>query len=176
MDDEATQRDDLTDVFEIRDEQIDVAAIMEEIRSRLRERQPLDVDLDALVFRPGSSAFASLDEEVRYYLDQARAANERLLVGEQLRAQRTRPLDPLRSAFHQLVQYYVDALAQRQRAVNADLLNALTALLHRLAALADEQQQTIAALRVELERSRRSAASTPASEPGAASETPGTRR
>ncbi|MBI2320995.1 MAG: hypothetical protein HYU88_02595 [Chloroflexi bacterium] len=146
--------DDVAGVFEIRDEQIDVAAIMAEIRARLRERRPLDVDLDELVFRPGGSAFTSLEDEVRYYLDQARAANERLLVGEQLRAQRTRPLDPVRRAFHQLVQYYVDALAQRQRAVNADLLSAMSAVLHRLTALAEEQQRTIAALRAELERTR----------------------
>jgi hypothetical protein len=168
MAEEAERRDDLADVFEIRDDQIDVAAIMAEIRARLRERQPLDVDLDALVFRPGTSAFASVDEEIRYYLEQARAANERLLVGEQLRAQRTRSLDPVRGAFHQLVQYYVDALAQRQRAVNADLLNALAALLHRMAALAEEQEQTIALLRSELERSRAGAAAT---DPRAAPET-----
>lgn len=153
--DEATSPgDDLAGVFEIRDEQIDVAAIMAEIRARLRQRRPLDVDLDALVFRPGGSAFASLEEEVRYYLDQARAGNERLVVGEQLRAQRTRPLDPLRRAFHQLVQYYVDALAQRQRAVNADVLSAMAALLHRVTALAEEQQRIITALRAELERTR----------------------
>lgn len=115
------------EIIRIVDPELDVDAIMAEIKARLASRAPLDPDPPGLVYRATDAAQSELEWE----LEQAAEAARDLGIGDQLRpgaglvaGLATRLKRPL----HQLVRFYVDLSVQRQASVQGHVVRALQLL------------------------------------------------
>lgn len=146
--------EEIGEIVRIVDPELDVEAILAEIRANLAKRAPLDPDPNAFVYRPGDATAKSGQLEVEWQIEQATEYARSLSVGDQMRvgtgtvsqlaARVKRPL-------HHLVRYYVDLLAQRQSLLEGHVLGALRALAARSGATDEE----IARLRQEVAELRK---------------------
>jgi hypothetical protein len=144
---------DVGEIIRIVDPELDVDAIMAEIRANLAGRAPLDPDPSSLVYRPGEAALLSAQTELEWELEQAIDAQRDLGVADQLRpgaglvgALATRIKAPL----HQLARFYVDLSVQKQASLQGHVLRALKVLARQSAEARDE----CARLRQEVEQLR----------------------
>ncbi|HEV8635516.1 MAG TPA: hypothetical protein VG370_14920 [Chloroflexota bacterium] len=136
---------DVGEIIRIVDDQIDVDAIMAEIRANLAGRLPLEPDPSGLSYTPAAGA----ESELEWAIEEAAESARDLQIGDQLQpgvglfgrltARAKRPL-------HQLARFYVELLATRQSAVNRPLVRALELLAKRVA----EQEREIAELKRQL--------------------------
>ena len=145
---------DPSEIIRIVDPELDVDAIMAEIRAKLAGRAPLDPDPSGLVYRPGDAALLSTESELEWELEQAADAQRDLGVSDQLRpgagpvgALATR----LKAPLHQLARFYVDLSVQKQAALQGHVVRALRLLARQGARSAEE----CARLRAEVEQLRR---------------------
>ena len=142
------------EIIRIVDPELDVDAIMAEIRANLAGRAPLDPDPSGLVYRPGEGALLSTESELDWELEQAADAQRDLGVSDQLRpgaglvgGLATR----LKAPLHQLARFYVDLAVQKQSALQWHVVRALKLLSQQAAA----RQEETARLRAEVEELRR---------------------
>jgi hypothetical protein len=143
---------DVGEIIRIVDDEIDVDAIMAEIRARLAGRPPLDPDPSSLTYTPAAGA----QSELEWALEEAAESARDLQIGDQLPPGAglvgrltTRAKRPL----HQLTRFYVELLATRQSAVNRPLVRAVELLARRVA----EQERELAELRRRLDEPDRGA-------------------
>jgi hypothetical protein len=134
------------EIIRIVDDEIDVDAIMAEIRANLAGRARLDPDPSGLTYTPAAGA----ESELEWAIEEAAESARDLQIGDQLPPGTglvgrlaTRAKRPL----HQLTRFYVELLATRQSAVNRPLVRAVELLGKRVA----EQQREIAELRRRLD-------------------------
>ena len=135
-------RPDVGEIIRIVDDEIDVDAIMAEIRAKLAGRPRLDPDPSGLTYTPAAGA----ESELEWALEEAAASARDLPIGDQLQPGfglvgrlATRAKRPL----HELTRFYVELLSTRQSAVNRPLVRAVELLAKRVAA----QELEIAELR-----------------------------
>jgi hypothetical protein len=145
---------DVGEIIRIVDPELDVDAIMAEIRANLAGRAPLDPDPSGLVYRPGDAALLSAQGELEWELEQAVDAQRDLAVADQLRpgaglvgTLATRVKAPL----HQLARFYVDLSLQKQAVLHGHVVRALRLLSQQAAA----RQEETARLRAEVDELRR---------------------
>jgi hypothetical protein len=141
------------EIVRIVDSELDVDAILEEIRANLAKRPPLDPDPASFVYRPGDVTSISGQMEIDWQIEQAAEYARTLTVGDQLRpglGAVSRITTRLKRPLHQLVRYYVDLLAQRQSALEGHVVGALRGLAARSSANEEELKK----LRAEIERLR----------------------
>jgi hypothetical protein len=141
---------DVGEIIRIVDPELDVDAIMAEIRANLAGRPPLDPDPSGLVYRPGEAALLSAQSELEWEVEQAVDAQRDLGVGDQLRpgsglvgTLASRVKAPL----HQLVRFYVDLSVAKQASLQGHVVRALTLLGTRAA----RSQEETSELRKEIE-------------------------
>jgi hypothetical protein len=113
---------DVGEIIRIVDDQIDVDAIMAEIRSNLARRPKLDPDPSGLTYTPAEGA----QSELEWAVDEARAAAGDMAIGDQLPPGGV--VNRLKRPLHQLARYYVELLAVRQAGVNRPLIRAVEVL------------------------------------------------
>ena len=130
---------DVSEIIRIVDDQIDVDAIMAEIRANLAKRPKLEPDPTGFTYTPAEG----IQSELEWAVDEARAAAGDLGIGEQLPPGGI--VSRLKRPLHQLARYYVELLAARQSGVNRPLIRAVELLAAENARLRAE----IAALRTE---------------------------
>ena len=154
MTDTPSETVEVGDIIRIVDPELDVDAIMAEIRANLASRPPLDPDPSELVDRPGEAASLSAEAELEWELEQAVDAQRDLGVADQLRpgaglvgSLATRVKAPL----HQLARFYVDLSVQKQAALQGHVVRALRLLAEQSAA----RQEETARLRAEVEALRK---------------------
>ena len=141
------------EIVRIVDPELNVEAILEEIRANLAKRPPLDPDPASLVYRPGDVASISGQMEIDWQIDQAAEYARSLPVGDQLRhglGTVSQITTRLKRPLHQLVRYYVDLLAQRQSALEGHVVGALRGLAARSSANEEELKK----LRADVEQLR----------------------
>ena len=145
---------DVGEIIRIVDPELDVDAIMAEIRANLAGRAPLDPDPSSLVYRPGEAALLSAQSELEWELEHATDAQRDLGVADQLRpgtglvgSLATRVKAPL----HQLARFYVDLSVQKQASLQGHVVRALRLLSQQAAA---RQEETVR-LRAEVDELRR---------------------
>ncbi|MHB1416346.1 MAG: hypothetical protein ACYC1C_13940 [Chloroflexota bacterium] len=127
---------DPADVIEINDPEVDVAAIMREIRQGLAARQDLyEADVFFPSFKGGDSPATTgeqLSAEFSYELEEALRSHDRAWVSLQVTPTRIPliggPLSRLKYMLHNLIVFYVNQLAAKQVSFNAHSVNALRAL------------------------------------------------
>jgi hypothetical protein len=152
------------EIVRIVDPELDVEAILTEIRANLASRAPLDPDPAAFVYRPGDVTSISGQMEIEWHVEQAADHARMLAVGEQLRPALGpvgRVATRLKRPLHQLVRFYVDLLAQRQSALEIHVVGALRGLAAKTVAADDEMEK----LRREVEELRRQLAALQETEP-----------
>jgi hypothetical protein len=140
---------DVGEIIRIVDDQIDVDAIMDEIRANLDRRPRLEPDPSALSYTPAAGA----ESELEWAIEEAGEGARDLQIGDQLRpgvGLAGRLVARVKRPLHQLTRFYVDLLATRQSAVNRPLVRAVELLAKRVA----EQEREIAELRREVARLR----------------------
>ena len=113
---------DVGEIIRIVDDQIDVDAIMAEIRSNLASRPKLDPDPSGLTYTPAEGA----QSELEWAVDEARAAAGDMAIGDQLPPGGV--VNRLKRPLHQLARYYAELLATRQAGVNRPLIRAVELL------------------------------------------------
>jgi hypothetical protein len=113
---------DVGEIIRIVDDQIDVDAIMAEIRANLASRPKLDPDPSGLTYTAAEGA----SSELEWAVDEARAAAGDLAIGDQL--PHGGVVNRLKRPLHQLARYYVELLAARQAGVNRPLIRAVELL------------------------------------------------
>jgi hypothetical protein len=113
---------DVGEIIRIVDDQIDVDAIMAEIRTNLANRTKLDPDPSGLTYTPAEGA----QSELEWAVDEARAAAGDMAVGDQLPPGGL--VNRLKRPLHQLARYYVELLGARQAGVNRPLIRAVELL------------------------------------------------
>ena len=145
--------EELGEIVRIVDPELDVEAILAEIRENLAKRPPLDPDPRDLVYRPAEAATLAAQSEVEWLVDQASALQRDLMIGERLQARpglvgslAVRVKRPL----HQLSRFYVELLAQKVARLDDSLIRAVSILANRSARTDDE----LAALRREVKELR----------------------
>lgn len=155
--DEDVRTVDVGEIIRIVDPELDVEAIMAEIRANLAGRPPLDPDPSGLVYRAGEAALLSAQSELEWEVEQALECQRDVSIGDQLRPGAgvvgelaTRFKRPL----HQLVRFYVDLLIRKQSALDGHVVRALQLLSQRAATAQDDN----ARLRAEVEQLRRDVA------------------
>jgi hypothetical protein len=149
-----TQAVEVGDIIRIVDPELDVDAIMAEIRANLAGRAPLDPDPSGLVYRPGEAALLSAQSELEWELEQAADAQRDLGVGDQLRPGSGlvgRLTTRVKAPLHQLARFYVDLSVQRQASLQGHVVRAL----RLLAQQAGARQEETARLRAEVDELRR---------------------
>lgn len=117
-----TPQPDVTEIIRIVDDEIDVDAIMAEIRANLAKRPKLEPDPTDFTYKPAEG----VEGELAWAVDEARAAAGDLVIDDQLPPSGV--LTRLKRPLHQLVRYYVELLASRQDAVNRPLIRAIELL------------------------------------------------
>lgn len=150
---------DIANVLRIDDPEVDVDAIVARIRKNLADREPIDVDVSALLKRFG----ADLNRPSVQDLDLA-IGTLRLLLDNPIPSQRIRPahgsvgrfLNRLRRPLHDIVRFYVDPHASRQTEMAWLILDALVAVRAREEVLRAESGSAFA-LGVRLEALARDA-------------------
>jgi hypothetical protein len=132
----------VSEIIRIVDDEIDVDAIMAEIRTSLAGRPPLEPDPSGLTY----TAAAGAQNELEWAIEEAAESARHLQIGDQLQPSvgllgriATRAKRPL----HQLSRYYVELLATRQSAVNRPLVRAVELLMKRVV----EQERELAELK-----------------------------
>jgi hypothetical protein len=145
---------DVGEIIRIVDSELDVDAIMAQIRANLAGRAPLDPDPSGLVYRPGEAALLSAQGELEWELDQAIDAQRDLGVADQLR-RRAGLFGALanraRAPLHQVARFYVDLSVQKQAVLQGHVVRALRLLSQQAVA----RQEETARLRAEVEELRR---------------------
>lgn len=166
---DAVQVEDVGDIIRIVDPELDVDAIMAEIRANLAKRPPLDPDPSSLVYQPSQAALLSTQNELEWLVEQASECQRDLYVGDQLRPASgligglaTRAKRPI----HQLTRFYVDLLARKQAALEGHVVRALDVLTKRSAST----QEELAKLRQEVEQLRQELAEARGASPAEPSE------
>ncbi|MDA8217161.1 MAG: hypothetical protein M0Z94_06025 [Dehalococcoidales bacterium] len=127
---------DPADVIEIKDPEVDVAAIMQQIRQGLAARQDMyEADVFFPSFKGGDSPTATgeqLGTEFSYELEEALRSHDRAWVSLQVAPTRIPliggPLSHLKYMLHNLIVFYVNQLAAKQVSFNAHSVNAVRAL------------------------------------------------
>ena len=151
---------DVGEIIRIVDPELDVDAIMAEIRANLAKRPPLDPDPSGLVYRAGDAALLSAQSELEWEVEQAVECQRDVSIADQLRPGAgfvgelaTRVKRPL----HQLVRFYVDLLIRKQSALDGHVVRSLQLLTQRVAAAQEENAKLraeIAELRKEIAAAR----------------------
>ena len=113
---------DVGEIIRIVDDQIDVDAIMAEIRANLAKRPKLEPDPTGFTYTPAEG----IQSELEWAVDEARAAAGDMAVGDQLPPGGL--VNRLKRPLHQLARYYVELLAARQSGVNRPLIRAVELL------------------------------------------------
>lgn len=141
--------EELGEIVRIVDPELDVQAILAEIRENIARRPPLDPDPRDLVYRPQEAAVLTAQTELEWLIDQASAAQRDLVIGERLAvppglvgALAARVKRPL----HQLARFYVELLAQKVARLDDAVIRALSIIATRSNRVDDE----LAALRQEV--------------------------
>ncbi len=154
--------DNLEDIIEIRDEQIDVQAVMRQIRANLQQRRAAaaaqGVDFDAFVaglYQENQGHFAAA---VYYNLRRANATYDRITVSRYV-SPRSTPfiggwLQRLRGILHDLVIYYVNMLGSKQTMFNESITYLQNSLIEGLDKDAASTAAELAALRAEVQALR----------------------
>lgn len=154
-------------IIEIRDPQVDVPAIMAEIRAGLASRGYTEADYapDLPVFGQDGGRWVDqlgVDSEWAYVLEQLDTGGRQLGVAVDARPSPVPVaggvLSRLRRAAHELSTYYVNMLAGQQRALNELGLRSIARLAADQTAMRAEQRRLraeIAALRARLEANDR---------------------
>jgi hypothetical protein len=130
--------DHLEEIIEIRDPEINVAEIMEEIRCNIRQRQSEVRDrkvafpaFDAAV-TPDAEPTEEMERVLHHHLSQANLHYDKIGVALQFMPRPVPLIGRLWTAFrreaHNLVIFYVNTLAARQITFNDHVLRALNAL------------------------------------------------
>ncbi len=132
--------DHLEEIIEIRDPEINVAEIMEEIRRNIRQRQSEARDrkvafafptFDATV-TPDAEPTQEMERVLHHHLSQANLHYDKIGVALQFMPRPVPLIGRLWTAFrreaHNLVIFYVNTLAARQITFNDHVLRALNAL------------------------------------------------
>jgi hypothetical protein len=153
----------LDNLIDIRDPKIDLDQILERIRERIRQRreelgypeQKFPVFGGAAY--PGEPEEGDFDADLYYHLRRANEVYHQASVDISLAPSPIARLPVLghlwalvRREAHNLVLFYVGALARQQVAVNRHLVSTLNRMVVQL----QEQQKEISALREEVERLR----------------------
>jgi hypothetical protein len=148
---------DVGEIIRIVDPELDVDAIMAEIRANLAKRPALDPDPSGLVYRAGDAALLSAQSELEWEVEQAIECQRDVSIADQLRPGAgfvgelaTRVKRPL----HQLVRFYVDLLIRKQSALDGHVVRSLQLLTQRVAATQEENAKLraeVADLRAKLE-------------------------
>jgi hypothetical protein len=128
------------EVVDMRDRELNSEAIMQEIRTRLRQRradwEQKGVDFEALATGRLPSTKGRFEPDLYDDVQRLNASYDKIGVGLSLTASRRPIIGPLlervRGALHQLVIYYVNMLARQQARVNGYLAATLTALVRDL--------------------------------------------
>jgi hypothetical protein len=130
--------DRLEEIIEIRDSEINVAEIMEEIRRNIRQRQSeaQGGEVDFPTFEAGVSLAVEptekLEEVLHHHLSEASLHHNKIGVASQFMPRPVPLVGRLWTAFrqeaHNLVIFYVNTLAARQITFNDHVLRALNAL------------------------------------------------
>jgi hypothetical protein len=130
---------DVAEIIRIVDDEIDVDAIMAEIRANLARRPKLEPDPSGFTYTHAEG----VESELQWAVDEARAAAGDLAIDDQL--PRTGIVARFKRPLHQLARFYVELFAERQDGVNRPLVRAVELLAAENARLSAE----IAALRQE---------------------------
>ncbi len=137
--------------------------LSEELLSRVKEnlsrRKDQTIQFDPFVDSLfGSSETVDAETRVRYAIGQADLWQSSVRVGVRLRAAQSladRLLERVRRPFHELAVFYVELMAQRQKAFNAHVVSALKILLEVVQRQGDEaRSREVAELKAEIERLR----------------------
>jgi hypothetical protein len=152
------------DLIEIRDPEIDAAAIMAEIRSRIEERRAGYEDrsfptFGAATAYPGAPAEASAETALYYHLWLANQSYNQAETAPFLAASPATQLPVLgrlwqliREQAHQLILFYVNRFVTQQTNVNRHLVSVANELTREL----QEQEQQLRALEEEVRALRES--------------------
>ncbi len=151
-------------LLEIQDPEIDLDAIMAEIRQRIIRRRA-ELGYDRRTFPTfGAAAYPGVPEDIDYDTDlyhYLRLANETFAAAETAPLLAPSPATRIpilgkvwqiiRGSAHSLVLFYVNRAVAHQTTVNSHLVSTL----NRMAVVMAQQQRTIQALQAELESLRR---------------------
>ncbi len=133
--------EELGDIIRIVDPEIDVDAIMAEIRVNLASRAPLD---------PDPSKVAFVNEVDRWLIEEANGAIASIRVGNRSPAPMggilSRISSRAKAPLHQLSQYYVDLLAANVMRVD----NLIVSILMRMTERAQQQRNDISELQAQV--------------------------
>lgn len=162
--------EDLGEIVRIVDPELDVDAILAEIRANLAKRPKLDPDPSSFVYRPADALALSAQSELEWTIEQAGECQRDMTIPEQLH---TAPgvagtlATRLKRPLHQLARFYVELYGRKQAALDSHVVRALGLLAQRSATTQDELaalRQQVAELRGELE-ALRAASGQPTSAP-----------
>jgi hypothetical protein len=149
--------DRLEEIIEIRDPEINVAEIMEEIRRNIRRRrsetQGEDVAFPAFAgLSPATELTDELEKVLHHHLSEASLHHNKIGVALQFMPRPVPLVGRLWTAFrreaHNLVIFYVNTLAARQITFNDHVLRALNALAQMVVR---ESRVEVARLKAELQ-------------------------
>lgn len=157
-----SEADHLEDIIEIRDDQIDVQAVMQQIRANLQKRREAaaaqGVDLDAFVAGLYREDHGHFDAPVYYNLRRANATYDRITVSRYVSPRSTPVVGGLiqrvRGALHDLVIYYVNMLGSKQTLFNEAIVYMQNSLIEGLDKDAEQIAAELAALRTEVQQLR----------------------
>ena len=157
-----SEPDNLEDIIEIRDNQIDVQAVMQQIRANLQKRREAaaaqGVDFDAFVAGLNQDQQGHFDAAVYYNLRRANALCDRITVSRYVSPRPTPLIGGLiqraRGALHDLVIYYVNMLGSKQTLFNEAIVYMQNSLIEGLDKDAEQTRVELAALRTEVQQLR----------------------